>query len=115
MLLCWVENVVVVLIYVSQQLDLDPLQQERIEILEPGTSSEPFGSFARFMTCAMASFDICYFQDDTWSHHAMDSLYTNMVRFPNLIHAISPPSLYLDQLHWRFSNPGKCLLTSGSS
>ncbi|KAI7877771.1 hypothetical protein K492DRAFT_133527 [Lichtheimia hyalospora FSU 10163] len=37
----------------------------------------------------------------------MDSLYTNMVRFPNLIHAISPPSLYLDQLRWRFSNPGR--------
>lgn len=104
----WVETPTyyVVLICVSQQLNLDPLQQARVEIFEPGSSSEPFGTFARFMTCAMASYDVCYFQDDTWSHHAMDSLYTNMARFPNLIHAISPPSLYLDQLRWRFSNPG---------
>ncbi|KAI8143509.1 hypothetical protein BJV82DRAFT_514706 [Fennellomyces sp. T-0311] len=35
----------------------------------------------------------------------MDSLYLNMIRYPNLIHANSPPLRYLDQMRWRVSNP----------
>ncbi|KAI9317597.1 hypothetical protein BX666DRAFT_1857080 [Dichotomocladium elegans] len=34
----------------------------------------------------------------------MDTLYLNMIRFPNLIHAVSPPDRYLDQMRRRISN-----------
>ncbi|KAI9269108.1 hypothetical protein BDA99DRAFT_546264 [Phascolomyces articulosus] len=35
----------------------------------------------------------------------MDSLYLNTIRYPNLIHANSPPTRYMDQMRWRVSNP----------
>ncbi|KAI7860326.1 hypothetical protein BDC45DRAFT_430890 [Circinella umbellata] len=31
----------------------------------------------------------------------MDSLYLNTIRYPNLIHANSPPGRYMDQMRWR--------------
>lgn len=45
-------------------------------------------------------------QDDTWINQNMDALYLNMIRYPALIHANSPPTLYLDQARRRFYNSG---------
>lgn len=45
-------------------------------------------------------------QDDTWINPNMDTLYLNMIRYPALVHAHSPPTLYLDQVRRRFRNSG---------
>ncbi|KAI8643412.1 hypothetical protein BD408DRAFT_431445 [Parasitella parasitica] len=84
-------------------LKLDPKLKEsiRIEIMEP---DEDLGSMARFTTCATASRLYCYFQDDAYINVYMDTLYTNFLRFPTLIHANAKPSHYENQMKWRFYN-----------
>lgn len=67
-------------------------------------SDEDLGSMARFTTCATASRLYCYFQDDTYLNTYMDTLYTNFLRFPTLIHANAKPSHYENQMKWRFYN-----------
>ncbi|ORY96192.1 hypothetical protein BCR43DRAFT_440063 [Syncephalastrum racemosum] len=52
----------------------------------------------------MASFDFCYFQDDQWKNNHLDTLYSNFIRYPSLLHASSPPAAYIDQLRWRLNN-----------
>ncbi|KAI9281177.1 hypothetical protein BY458DRAFT_531645 [Sporodiniella umbellata] len=44
----------------------------------------------------------------------MDSLYTNFLRFPSLIHANSKPSHYEKELKWRFYNKGYADLRYGA-
>lgn len=77
-----------------------------IEILE---SDEQLESMARFTTCATAASAYCYFQDDTYLNTYMDTLYTNFLRFPNLIHANAKPSHYQYEMKWRFYNQGTYL------
>ncbi|CAO3628325.1 unnamed protein product [Mucor hiemalis] len=59
---------------------------------------------ARFTTCATAARLYCYFQDDTYLNTYMDTLYTNFLRFPTLIHANAKPSHYQYEMKWRFYN-----------
>lgn len=54
-------------------------------------------------------------QDDTWINQNMDALYLNMIRYPALIHANSPPTLYLDQARRRFYNSGMDTLDTAFS
>lgn len=75
-----------------------------IEILE--SDAEELKSMARFTTCATATRLYCYFQDDTYLNLYMDTLYTNFLRFPTLIHANAKPSHYQNELKWRFYNQG---------
>lgn len=75
-----------------------------IEILE--VQEEQLKSMARFTTCATAARLYCYFQDDTFTNKYMDSLYTNFLRFPSIIHANSKPSHYEKEMKWRFYNKG---------
>jgi hypothetical protein len=82
---------------------LDPKLKDsiNIEILE---SDEQLESMARFTTCATAARLYCYFQDDSYLNQYMDSLYTNFLRFPTLVHANAKPSHYENEMKWRFYN-----------
>ncbi|CAO0794547.1 unnamed protein product [Mucor circinelloides] len=84
-------------------LKLDPKLRDSISI-EIMESDEDLGSMARFTTCATASRLYCYFQDDAYLNTYMDTLYTNFLRFPTLIHANAKPSHYETQMKWRFYN-----------
>lgn len=75
-----------------------------IEILD--IKHEQLESMARFTTCATAVQSYCYFQDDTFINRAMDSLYTNFLRFPSIIHANTKPTHYEKEMKWRFYNKG---------
>ncbi|PKK80830.1 hypothetical protein RhiirC2_723542 [Rhizophagus irregularis] len=59
----------------------------------------------------MAKYDYCYFQDDDWLNLYMDSLYTNFLENPNLIHSNSMPVIYLESRRWMFANADKNLHT----
>jgi hypothetical protein len=59
----------------------------------------------------MAKYDYCYFQDDDWLNLYMDSLYTNFLENPNLIHSNSMPIIYLESRRWMFANADKDLHT----
>lgn len=83
------------------KLDSKIRRNVHIEVIE---SDEELLSMARFTSCATASRSYCYFQDDTYLNPYMDSLYTNFLRFPTLIHANTKPSHYELNMKWRFSN-----------
>lgn len=59
---------------------------------------------ARFTTCATAARLYCYFQDDSYVNQYMDSLYTNFLRFPTLVHTNTKPSHYENEMKWRVYN-----------
>ncbi|KAI9486931.1 MAG: hypothetical protein EXX96DRAFT_551196 [Benjaminiella poitrasii] len=88
----------------SLKLDQRSKETTPIEIIEPSATDEQLDSLARFTLCATASRLYCYFQDDTFKNPYMDSLYTNLLRFPSLIHANSKPSHYENEMKWRFHN-----------
>jgi hypothetical protein len=79
-------------------------QPVSIEISQP---KENLKSMARFTTCATAADNYCYFQDDNYINPFMDTLYTNFIRYPGLIHANAKPSHYETEMNWRFQNKGK--------
>ncbi|CDH49819.1 hypothetical protein RO3G_02319 [Lichtheimia corymbifera JMRC:FSU:9682] len=59
----------------------------------------------RFTTCATnTTHRTCYFQDDSALNLFMDTLYTNHIRHPHLLHANVRASRYLDHQKWRFQN-----------
>lgn len=60
--------------------------------------------FSKQITCSLAKYDICYFQDDDWLNRYMDSLYTNFLRSPNLIHTNTMPIIHLEHRRWQFQN-----------
>ncbi|KAG1227378.1 hypothetical protein G6F68_008322 [Rhizopus microsporus] len=84
------------------KLKADPKISTPIEILD--IKHEQLESMARFTTCATAVQPYCYFQDDTFINRAMDSLYTNFLRFPSIIHANTKPTHYEKEMKWRFYN-----------
>ncbi|KAG0747486.1 hypothetical protein G6F62_002648 [Rhizopus arrhizus] len=84
------------------KLKIDGQVSTPIEILE--VKEEELKSLARFTSCATAARLYCYFQDDTFINNYMDSLYTNFLRFPSIIHANSKPSHYEKEMTWRFYN-----------
>ncbi|KAG0182047.1 hypothetical protein DFQ29_006027 [Apophysomyces sp. BC1021] len=86
-----------------EQLDLDPTATSRVNI-EISQSEDDLGSFARFTACALSSYDHCYFQDDLWYNVYLDTMYTNFLRNPDLVHSMTDPIQYPKYLRWQFSN-----------
>ncbi|CAB4417263.1 unnamed protein product [Rhizophagus irregularis] len=74
-------------------------------------SEENLHDLSKYTTCSMAKYDYCYFQDDDWLNLYMDSLYTNFLENPNLIHSNSMPVIYLESRRWMFANVDKNLHT----
>ncbi|CAB4386815.1 hypothetical protein RhiirA5_345531 [Rhizophagus irregularis] len=74
-------------------------------------SEENLHDLSKYTTCSMAKYDYCYFQDDDWLNLYMDSLYTNFLENPNLIHSNSMPVIYLESRRWMFANADKNLHT----
>ncbi|RHZ90140.1 hypothetical protein Glove_7g7 [Diversispora epigaea] len=74
-------------------------------------SDENLHDLSKYTTCAMAKYDYCYFQDDDWLNLYMDSIYTNFLRYPNLIHSNTMPIIHLEHRRWMFSNNDKNLHT----
>ncbi|KAI8379133.1 uncharacterized protein BYT42DRAFT_495848 [Radiomyces spectabilis] len=66
---------------------------------------------SRFSLCAEATTDYCYFQDDQWLNPYMDTLYTNFLRNPDIVHATVDPGHYVDHVRWRFANTERQLHT----
>ncbi|KAI9312713.1 hypothetical protein BX666DRAFT_1985831 [Dichotomocladium elegans] len=61
----------------------------------------------RFEVCDTdASYDTCYFQDDLGLNLYMDSLYTNYLAYPHLVHTNARIVSYIYQLKWRFHGDG---------
>ncbi|KAI7866963.1 hypothetical protein BDF14DRAFT_1882078 [Spinellus fusiger] len=101
-------------IYIYNLLPFQPLQ---LQVLE---AEEEMGSMARFITCALASYEYCYLQDDAWMNPWMDSAYTNFLFAPHLVHAMSSPGVYFDHVQWQFENKdlhlhtGYAMLSTGA-
>lgn len=70
-------------------------------------SYENLHDTAKYTTCSMAQYDYCYFQDDDWLNLYLDSMYTNFLRYPDLIHSNTMPIIHLEHKRWQFTNKGK--------
>ncbi|CAG8673531.1 11745_t:CDS:2, partial [Racocetra persica] len=81
-------------------------------VLNVFNSDENLHDLSKYMTCSMAEYDYCYFQDDDWLNLYMDSIYTNFLRNPSLIHTNTMPLIHLEHRRWMFSNADKNLHTS---
>ncbi|KAG0333713.1 hypothetical protein BG004_000725 [Podila humilis] len=59
---------------------------------------------AKYMSCSLAKYEHCYFQDDDWLNTHMDSLYSNFLNSPNLIHTSTLPMIQIEHRRWSFTN-----------
>ncbi|CAG8644887.1 16247_t:CDS:2 [Cetraspora pellucida] len=80
-------------------------------VLNVFNSDENLHDLSKYITCSMAEYDYCYFQDDDWLNLYMDSTYTNFLRNPSLIHSNTMPLIHLEHRRWMFSNADKNLHT----
>ncbi|CAG8507509.1 3144_t:CDS:2 [Paraglomus occultum] len=80
-------------------------------VLHVFNSDENLHDLSKYTTCAMATYDYCYFQDDDWLNLYMDSIYSNFLRSPNLIHSNTMPIIHLEHRRWTFTNADKKLHT----
>src|SRR5581483_2544012 len=63
---------------------------------------------ARYLACSMTTTKYCYFQDDDWMIKHLRSMYSNFLRFPNLIHSDTNADVYSStNWKWCFFNDGK--------
>ncbi|KAG2180100.1 hypothetical protein INT43_003888 [Umbelopsis isabellina] len=83
--------------------DLDVSKSMHVEI-KVFNSYENLHDTAKYTTCSMATYDYCYFQDDDWLNLYMDSMYTNFMRYPDLIHSNTMPIIHLEHKRWQFTN-----------
>ncbi|CAG8553625.1 10453_t:CDS:2 [Diversispora eburnea] len=74
-------------------------------------SDENLHDLSKYITCTMAKYDYCYFQDDDWLNLYMDSIYTNFLKYPNLIHSNTMPIIHLEHRRWMFASNDKNLHT----
>ncbi|CAG8439188.1 12774_t:CDS:2 [Funneliformis mosseae] len=74
-------------------------------------SEKNLHDLSKYTTCSMAKYDYCYFQDYNWLNLYMDSLYTNFLNNPSLIHSNTMPINYLEHKRWMFANSDKNLHT----
>ncbi|KAF9349137.1 hypothetical protein BGX26_012532 [Mortierella sp. AD094] len=51
--------------------------------LQVYNAAENLHDFAKYMSCSLAKYEHCYFQDDDWLNTHMDALYTNFLTSPN--------------------------------
>ena len=45
--------------------------------------------------------------DDDWLNRHLDSLYTNFLRFPEVIHTNTMPLIHLEHQRWQFHDSGE--------
>ncbi|KAG0049042.1 hypothetical protein BGZ83_006118 [Gryganskiella cystojenkinii] len=67
-------------------------------------AKENLHDFAKYMSCSLAKYQHCYFQDDDWLNTHMDALYTNFLTAPNLIHTNTLPMIHMEHRRWTFTN-----------
>ncbi|KAF9103532.1 hypothetical protein BGX29_003231 [Mortierella sp. GBA35] len=72
--------------------------------LQVYNAAENLHDFAKYMSCSLAKYEHCYFQDDDWLNTHMDSLYTNFLTSPNLIHTNTLPLIQMEHRRWTFTN-----------
>ncbi|KAK5814577.1 hypothetical protein F5H01DRAFT_26501 [Linnemannia elongata] len=72
--------------------------------LQVYNSQENLHDFAKYMSCSLAKYQHCYFQDDDWLNTHMDALYTNFLTSPNLIHTNTLPLIHMEHRRWTFTN-----------
>ncbi|KAG0237220.1 hypothetical protein BGW42_001487 [Actinomortierella wolfii] len=65
---------------------------------------ENLHDLAKYMSCSLAKYKYCYFQDDDWLNTHMDALYTNFLTSPNLIHTNTLPLIHMEHRRWTFTN-----------
>lgn len=65
---------------------------------------ENMHDYSKYMSCALAKYDHCYFQDDDWLNTHMDALYTNFLTSPTLIHTNTMPMIHIEHKRWSFTN-----------
>ncbi|KAF8945294.1 hypothetical protein BGZ47_002926 [Haplosporangium gracile] len=72
--------------------------------LQVYNGQENLHDFAKYMSCSLAKYQHCYFQDDDWLNTHMDALYTNFLTSPNLIHTNTLPLIHMEHRRWTFTN-----------
>ncbi|KAK3841605.1 MAG: hypothetical protein J3R72DRAFT_445171 [Linnemannia gamsii] len=72
--------------------------------LQVYNAAENLHDFAKYMSCSLAKYEYCYFQDDDWLNTHMDALYTNFLTSPNLIHTNTLPLIQMEHRRWTFTN-----------
>ncbi|GJJ74453.1 hypothetical protein EMPS_06811 [Entomortierella parvispora] len=72
--------------------------------LQVFNAKENLHDFAKYMSCSLAKYQHCYFQDDDWLNTHMDALYTNFLTAPNLIHTNTLPMIHMEHRRWTFTN-----------
>ncbi|KAI1288750.1 hypothetical protein EDD11_009696 [Mortierella claussenii] len=72
--------------------------------LQVYNGKENLHDFAKYMSCSLAKYQHCYFQDDDWLNTHMDALYTNFLTSPNLIHTNTLPLIHMEHRRWTFTN-----------
>lgn len=75
------------------------------------TEQEDDEMLAFFSTCALATHDHCYLQDDRTLNLHMDSLYTQFMRYPDLVHVNARLEEFLTHRRWRLHHQGKASLS----
>jgi hypothetical protein len=74
--------------------------------LQVYNGQENLHDFAKYMSCSLAKYQHCYFQDDDWLNTHMDALYTNFLTSPSLIHTNTLPLIHMEHRRWTFTNAG---------
>ncbi|KAF9551859.1 hypothetical protein EC957_004182 [Mortierella hygrophila] len=72
--------------------------------LQIHNGQENLHDFAKYMSCSLAKYQHCYFQDDDWLNTHMDALYTNFLSSPSLIHTNTLPLIHMEHRRWTFTN-----------
>lgn len=78
--------------------------------LQVYNGQENLHDFAKYMSCSLAKYQHCYFQDDDWLNTHMDALYTNFLTSPSLIHTNTLPLIHMEHRRWTFTNAGTLYL-----
>ncbi|KAG0309392.1 hypothetical protein BGZ98_002898 [Dissophora globulifera] len=72
--------------------------------LQVYNAAENLHDFAKYMSCSLAKYEHCYFQDDDWLNTHMDALYTNFLTCPSLLHTNTLPLIQMEHRRWTFTN-----------
>lgn len=76
--------------------------------LQVYNAAENLHDIAKYMSCSLAKYKHCYFQDDDWLNTHMDALYTNFLTSPSLLHTNTQPLIQMEHRRWTFTNESKC-------
>ncbi|KAL1917545.1 uncharacterized protein VTP21DRAFT_3938 [Calcarisporiella thermophila] len=87
----------------AKDFELEPSAIGHVE-LQVFNSDENLHDLSKYTTCALSKYDYCYFQDDDWLNLYMDSLYSNFLKHPTLIHSNTMPIIHLEHRRWMFTD-----------